>query len=108
MKVIRIFVAAVLALSLTTVAFSQNIASSSDTRKIVRKTAPAYPELAKRMGVSGAVKLELTVSASGKVTDVKILGGHPVLASSAQQSAHNWQFEPGQQSTEQITVNFTL
>lgn len=108
MKVIRIIVATVLALSLTAVAFSQNIASSSDTRKIVRKTAPAYPELAKRLGVSGAVKLELTVAPNGKVTDVKVVGGHPVLASSAQQTAHNWLFEPGPQSTEQVIINFTL
>jgi len=107
-KVIRIFVAAVLAVSLTSAAFSQNIASSTDTRKLVRKVAPAYPDLAKRMGVSGSVKLELTVSPSGKVTDVKILGGHPVLASSAQQSVHGWQYEPGPQTTEQVTINFTL
>jgi TonB family protein len=108
-KVNRIFVVAVLALSLTSIGFSQSIASSTnDHRKVVKRIAPAYPELAKRMGVSGAVKLELTVAPSGKVTDVRILGGHPVLASSAQQSAHGWMFEPGAESTEQVTVNFTM
>jgi len=107
-KVSRLFVTAVLALSLTTVSFSQSIASSSDTRKITKRVSPAYPELAKRMGVSGAVKLEVSVAASGKVTDVKVLGGHPILAASAQQVAHNWMFEPGAASTEQIVINFTL
>ena len=108
MKVLRIFVAAVLALSLTSAAFSQSIAANSDHRKITKRVTPAYPELAKRMGVSGSVKLELTVAPSGKVTEVKILGGHPVLATSAQQVAQMWQFEPGAESTEQVTINFTL
>lgn len=109
MKVNPILTAAILALSLSSVAFTQNVASShSDHRKVTKRMAPVYPELAKRMGVSGAVKLELTVAASGKVLDVKILGGHPVLANSAQQVAQGWQFEPGTQSTEQVTVNFTL
>jgi TonB family protein len=107
-KVNRIFVAAILALSLSAVAFSQNVASSTDHRKVTKRLAPTYPELAKRMGVSGAVKLELTVAPSGKVVEVKVLGGHPVLASSAQQVAQSWQFEPGAASTEQVTVNFTL
>ena len=108
MKVSRILIVATIAMSLSAVAFTQNVASSSDHRKITKRVAPAYPDLAKRMGVSGAVKLEVTVAPSGKVTDVKVLGGHPVLASSAQQVAHGWVFEPGTQSTEQVIVNFTL
>lgn len=107
MKVNRIFVAALLILSLTSVASTQNVASVSDTRKVVRRVAPAYPELAKRMGVSGSVKLELSVAASGKVKEVKVLGGHPVLASSAKDTAQNWLFEPGPDTTELVIVNFT-
>jgi TonB family protein len=105
-----IIVTAALALSLTAPSFSQNIAATSgnETRKVVRRVAPAYPDLAKRMGVSGAVKLELTVSASGKVTEAKVLGGHPILAGAAQQVVQNWTFEPGASSTELVVINFTL
>lgn len=108
MKVSRILIIATIAVSLSAVAFTQNVASNSDHRKVTRRVPPVYPDLAKRMGVSGAVKLELTVAPNGKVTDVKVLGGHPVLANSAQQVAHEWVFEPGTQSTEQVIVNFTL
>ncbi len=107
MKVSRILLAAILSLSLAGVATSQSV-STSDQRKVTKRSAPAYPELAKRMGVSGAVKLEVTVTASGKVKDVRVVGGHPVLATSATQMVHNWQFAPGVESTEQVTVNFTL
>ena len=107
MKVIRTLSVGILALSLVGAAFGQNASSTSDNRKVTKRVAASYPELAKRMGVSGAVKLELTVASSGKVKDVRVLGGHPVLATSATQMAQNWQFEPGAESTEQITVNFT-
>ena len=107
MKVNRIVVAAILALSLTSVAFTQTVASGNDNRKVTRKVAPAYPEIAKRMGVSGAVKLELTVAASGKVKEVKVIGGHPVLALSAKETAENWQYAPGAETTETVTFNFT-
>lgn len=106
MKVIRFVLTAALAMSLATAAFSQDIANA-ESRKLTKRVAPNYPELAKRMGVAGAVKLEIAVAADGKVKDVKVLGGHPVLAQAAAQSAHNWQFEPGRESTEQVTVNFT-
>jgi TonB family protein len=106
-KVTRILLAATLALSLSSIALTQTVASTTDHRKITQRPSPVYPELAKRMGVSGSVKLELTVSASGKVKEVKIVGGHPVLAMSAKQTAEKWQFEPGAESNEIITVNFT-
>lgn len=107
MKVIRILSVGILSLSLVGGAFSQNVSSTNDNRKVTKRVSAAYPELAKRMGVSGAVKLELTVAPSGKVKDVRVLGGHPLLATSATQMAQNLQYEPGSESTEQITVNFT-
>lgn len=107
MKVTRILTVGVLVLSLASVAFSQNASFTSDNRKVTKRVAAAYPELAKRMGVSGAVKLEVTVASSGRVKDVRVIGGHPLLATSATQMAQNWQFEPGSESTEQITVNFS-
>jgi TonB family protein len=105
-KVKRIIVSAILVLSLTSIAFTQDVASNDDKRKVVKRTAPAYPELAKRMGVSGSVRLELAVAANGKVKDVKVIGGHPVLALSAKETAEKWQFEPGAESTEMVTFNF--
>ncbi|HUQ50225.1 MAG TPA: energy transducer TonB [Terriglobales bacterium] len=106
MRFSRAFLLLVLMLSLSANAFTQSVGSATDGRKVTKKLAPSYPELAKRMGVSGAVKLELHVSASGKVRSVKLLGGHPVLADSASQVVRNWEFEAGSDTTELVTVNF--
>jgi TonB family protein len=64
-------------------------------RKPKIKVAPVYPELAKRMNISGVVKVIITVSANGSVKDARLVGGHPVLASAAMDAVKTWRFEAG-------------
>lgn len=53
----------------------------------------AYPDFARRMKISGVVRLQLQLSASGTVRESKVLGGNPVLATAAQQAVKNARFE---------------
>lgn len=53
----------------------------------------AYPEFARRMKISGVVRLQIQLTASGGVHDSKVLGGNPVLASAAQQAVKQARFE---------------
>jgi TonB family protein len=64
-------------------------------RKIKNKVAPVYPELAKRMSITGVVKLQVTVAANGSIKNAKVIGGHPVLASAALDAVKKWRFEAG-------------
>ena len=45
----------------------------AEERPAKKRVAPAYPELAKKMHISGAVKLELDVDPEGQVKDVKVV-----------------------------------
>jgi TonB family protein len=58
-----------------------------------------YPELAKRMSITGVVKVLVTVSTNGAVKDAKLVGGHPVLASAALDAVKKWRFEAAQQES---------
>jgi TonB family protein len=59
------------------------------------------------MHLSGTVKVEATVSSSGKIVDVKVVGGHPVLAQSAADAARKFVYEPASSETvESISFNF--
>ena len=71
-------------------------ASQSDeiNRRAKSKVQPFYPELARKMSISGTVKVEVTVSPNGTVKEARIVGGHPVLANSALDAAKKWRFEP--------------
>ena len=76
-------------------------------RKLKLKVAPQYPDLARRMNVSGAVKLELIVAANGQVKAVRPLGGHPLLIDAAQNAVKQWRYEPGTEGTEVVEIRFS-
>jgi len=46
------------------------------------------------MNITGTVKIEVTVAPNGTVKEARVVGGHPVLASSALDAARKWRFEP--------------
>jgi TonB family protein len=68
-------------------------------RKVKVKVAPVYPELARRLNITGVVKIEITVSTAGSIKNAKVIGGHPVLATAALDAARRWRFEAGPQDT---------
>ena len=74
------------------------------TRKAKSKVAPVYPELAKRMNLTGVVRVQLTVAANGSVKDAKLLGGHPVLAGAALDAVRKWRYEAGPAESTGIVV----
>lgn len=63
-------------------------------RRAKTKVQPVYPELARKMNLTGTVKVEVVVAANGTVRDAKVVGGHPVLATAALDAARKWRFEP--------------
>ena len=63
-------------------------------RRAKSKVQPIYPELARKMNITGTVKIEVVVAPNGTVKDARIVGGHPVLASAALDAAKKWRFEP--------------
>lgn len=84
-------------------------AHAADAREVQSRVAPVYPELAKRMRITGVVKVEATVDANGKVKDVKAVSGNHVLMSSAEDAVRRWKFAPGSsESSVDVQVNFSL
>jgi TonB family protein len=76
-------------------------------RKPKSKVAPVYPELARRMNITGVVKVQITVAANGSVKDAKLVGGHPVLANAALDAVKKWRFEAApQESTGIVEFRF--
>ena len=63
-------------------------------RRAKNKVQPSYPELARKMSITGVVKIEVTVAPNGTVKEARVVGGHPVLANSALDAAKKWRFEP--------------
>lgn len=82
---------------------------AADERAIKSRVAPVYPEIAKRMRISGVVRVEVTVDADGKVLEVKPLSGNQMLSNAAQDAVKKWKFAAGDgQATVQVSLNFDL
>jgi len=62
--------------------------------KKLKNVAPVYPDIAKQARVQGVVILECTISPQGKVTDVKVLRGIPLLDQAATDAVKQWVYTP--------------
>jgi TonB family protein len=77
------------------------------SRHVISRAAPVYPELAKKMHLSGKVKIEVEVNPAGSVISAKMVGGNPVFETSAINAVRQWKFEPSQSASKGvITVEF--
>lgn len=73
-------------------------------RKVKRAAPVAYPEMARKIRLTGAVKLQLYVAADGKVTNVAVLGGHPILVNEAVATVKGWEYEPEAGPTTELVI----
>ncbi|HXJ10744.1 MAG TPA: energy transducer TonB [Candidatus Limnocylindrales bacterium] len=71
-------------------------------RKVKTKVLPATPELARRMNITGKVKIEVVIAPDGRVKSSRAMGGHPVLVQSCQDAVKEWKFEPAPEETTQV------
>jgi len=61
---------------------------------LLHRAEPPYPAMAKAARVSGMVELECVVGVDGRVTEVKVKGGNPLLIRAAVDAAWQWVYAP--------------
>jgi len=104
-------VKSLIAVVLTAVALAGTAAlptsAQEEGRKVKTRVNPTYPDLAKRMKVSGTVKVMVTIEPNGTVKTAKPVGGHPLLVEPAVEAAKKWKYEPASaESTEVVEFHF--
>jgi TonB family protein len=87
---------ALVALAATVLCPSRAGAQEELTRKTRVKVPPAYPDLARRMKITGTVKVLVVVAANGSLKDSKVVGGNPLLVNAAMDALKKWKFEPAE------------
>ena len=97
----KVLVGLALSSALGTHALAQS-GSEEGKRKVKTKVAPTYPELAKRMNVSGKVKIEVIITPDGRVKTTRALGGHPLLVQSCIEAVKEWKFAAAPEETTQV------
>jgi TonB family protein len=86
---------------------AQETSPDAAKRKVKTKVVPDFPPLAKQMNVTGKVKIEATISPDGRVINTKVVGGSPLLVSSALDAIKKWRFEAApKESIEIVEFDF--
>jgi TonB family protein len=70
------------------------IAPQKNEPKPVKKVMPAYPDVRKRMGISGTVRLHVTIAPDGSVKDVEARGGSAIFAEAVTKAVKEWCYPP--------------
>lgn len=89
-----LFAVAAMVVGTATYAVRAQVTDSDISRRAKAKVAPAYPDLARKMAITGTVRVQIVVAPNGTVKDAKVVGGHPLLANAALDAVKKWRFEP--------------
>jgi len=72
---------------------------AQDGRQVISHPAPVYSDFARKLGVTGAVKVQVVIAPDGKIKETKVIGGHPVLIGAVEEALKNWRYAPGSGET---------
>lgn len=70
------------------------VGGSVQEGKIVRQVAPVYPALARMARISGQVRLEAIIAKNGKIENLQVISGHPMLVQAALEAVRQWVYRP--------------
>ena len=97
----------IFALVFAMAAQAQGQPSADSSRRVVHKVVPTYPDLARKMNLTGTVRVLATVAPDGTVRSLQAMGGSPVLIKATEDSVYKWKFaSAAAESKELIELHF--
>lgn len=77
--------------------------------QIVKKVNPVYPLEAKKLGIQGAVVLRVTIEKGGRVSNIEVVSGDPLLVKAALDAVAQWRYAAMETGViTKVKINFTL
>jgi len=75
---------------------------------ILQQTRPLYPALARQARIQGNVVLHAIIDKEGKVAQLEVISGHPLLVQSALDAVKQWRYKPTQLNGDPVEVDTTI
>jgi TonB family protein len=76
--------------------------------KLVSRSVPIYPTIAKETGVEGQVTIDAVIDSTGRLTSMKVVSGALLLQQAALDSLRNWKYEPGYLDDRPVPVSTSI
>jgi TonB family protein len=90
------------------------VGGNVQAENLIHKVQPVYPPEAKENRVQGSVRFTVMIGKDGKVQNLTLVSGDPVLAEAAREAVQQWIYKPTLLNGDpvevvtQVDVNFTL
>jgi protein TonB len=75
---------------------------------ILNQTRPVYPALARQARIQGNVVLHAIIDKDGKVAQLEVISGHPLLVQSALDAVKQWRYKPTLLNGDPVEVDTTI
>jgi TonB family protein len=81
---------------------------------LIQKVDPVYPPLAYQARIQGTVRFTAIIGRDGRIENLQLVSGHPLLVEAAREAASQWQYKPTLlngspvEVVTQVDVNFKL
>jgi periplasmic protein TonB len=76
--------------------------------KIVAQPQPLYPALARQARIQGNVVLHAIIDKDGRVGQLEVVSGHPLLVQAALDAVKQWRYQPTQLNGDPVEVDTTI
>ena len=75
---------------------------------IITQTRPLYPALARQARIQGNVVLHAIIDKDGRVAQLEVISGHPLLVQSALDAVKQWRYKPTLLNGDPVEVDTTI
>ena len=75
---------------------------------LLDKPQPTYPALARQARIQGQVVLHAIIDKDGRVSELSVISGHPLLVQSALEAVRQWRYRPTTLNGEAVEVDTTI
>jgi protein TonB len=69
------------------------VGSGVQMARLIKRVEPVYPALAKQARISGTVELTGIIGTDGRIRELRVISGHPLLAKAALDAVQQWIYE---------------
>ena len=75
---------------------------------ILSQTRPVYPTLARQAHIQGSVVLHAIIGKDGRVAQLEVMSGHPLLVQAALDAVKQWLYKPTLLNGDPVEVDTTI
>jgi protein TonB len=75
---------------------------------LLQRVVPVYPPIPKALHREGIVVLQATISTTGRIENLQVVSGDPMLTQAANDAVRNWRYRPYLLNGQPVEVETTI